>query len=96
MGGFPDVFVAVEGAGGPAVCWGPVGGVVSEPVAELMVFFAGGWEHRDEPAAMVRDVVHVVAGPEFGVGNIEEVGSADEGDEAVPGVGVGGVVVGVS
>jgi hypothetical protein len=45
---------------------------------------------------MVRDVVHVVAGPEFGVGNIEEVGSADEGDEAVPGVGVGGVVVGVS
>jgi len=36
--------------------------VVDDPVAEHTVFFAGGWQHRHEPAAVGVDVGDVVGG----------------------------------
>jgi hypothetical protein len=69
---------------------------VPQPVPELAVLTAGAGQDGHEPAAVAGDVVHGGPVGELGVGDVEEVGPADQGPQLVPGGDVGAVVVGVA
>lgn len=94
--GVPDLVGIAPAAAGPARGLGPGRVVVDDPVPKHRVFFAGGGQHGQEPAPVAVDVVHVVAGGELAVGDVEEVAASEERDQVVPGFDVGAVVDGVA
>ncbi len=67
-----------------------------DPPAELHVLLARSWQHGDESAAEVVDRLHVIEGAELRVGHVEEIRTAVQVPESLPGLHVGGRVVGVS
>jgi hypothetical protein len=67
-----------------------------DPFAELCVFLARARHHTDEAPAALVDVVHGLAGTEFGVGYIEKVGPARGLAQGIPALLVRARVAGIA
>ena len=49
-------------------------GLLQQPSAELLIFFATARQHRDKAALLTRDVIHVFTGRQLAIGHIQEIG----------------------
>ena len=93
----PDLVGVAEAAPRPAARLGPVGLVGLDPVAERSCPPCGCGAARSRTGrrgAWMWSMVSRLA--QLGVGDVEEVGAAEQRDQAVPGGDVGGVVGGVA
>jgi len=69
---------------GPAGGFGPGRGVGLQVPPERAVLGAGAGHDGDEPATATLDVAHRGPGAQLGVRDVEEVGAAQQPDQAVP------------
>jgi len=60
-----------------------------DPFPEFAVFLACARHHTDEPPTALINVVHGLAGTEFGVGDIKKTDLAGGATEGIPGMLVG-------
>jgi len=81
---------------GAAGGFGPDRGVGLQVLAERAVLSAGPGHDGDEPATTAVEVAHRGPGAQLGVRHVEEVGPAQQPDQAVPGRHVGRVIDGVA
>lgn len=74
----------------------PVGGVILHVLTKRFVFGPGPGQHGHEPSASPVDVAHRLAGTQFGVRYVKEIGSTQKVSQPVPGWNVGGIIAGVA